>query len=554
MNTRTAVAGVVLSALAFTAPAAATPIAGENGRIVLTSYQNFGSSRAELFLLPVPFSTGGGTLSAPIATSATERHRHPTWSPDRTKIAYARGVSAGNKYDIFVQDLTQPVSATNPVNITQSAGSNDDRPAWSPDGAHIAFERDSGVPADRDIVVSLPNGGGQTNITNTAGLIEGKPAWDPTSSTIYYEKGNAQNAATNTDIVKRSISFTGGVATVGAETLAVADDAGRPEIQPSISPNGDKICYGTGYPGAPSTDIKVAALTGTPAAGSKVSMSSTAYYCTWSPDNTMVAYTAGAGAAGDLVMVRADGSSSFEIPLATGTDIQTNPDWAPDGRPECPNSTATVTSGQAVTIPVNCTDTGPQYERSDVKEFISAQPQNGTATQDLAGDPISYKPNANFIGTDFIEIGSFDDFGFGSDKGTIAISVTAPPDNNGGGTAPTCLGKKATITGTKGKDVISGTNRADVIVALGGKDRIRGRGGNDLICGNDGNDQIRGDGGNDRISGGKGNDRLAGDAGKDRLDGGSGKDRLNGGAGVDTCIGGKGRDTSASCSSSRSIP
>jgi Ca2+-binding RTX toxin-like protein len=264
-------------------------------------------------------------------------------------------------------------------------------------------------------------------------------------------------------------------------------------------------------------------------------MSSTAYYCTWSPDNTMVAYTAGAGASGNLVMVRADGSSSFEIPLASGADIQTNPDWAPDGRPECPNSTATVTSGQAVTIPVKCTDTGPQYERSDVKEFISAEPQHGTATQDLAGDPISYKPNAHFIGTDFIEIGSFDDFGFGSDKGTIAISVTAP----------TCLSKTATIMGTKGNDVIGGTNHADVIVAFGGKDRIRGHGGNDLICGNDGNDEIGGDGGNDRISGGKGNDRL---------DGGAGKDRLAGGPGVDACIGGKGDDTSASCSSSQSIP
>jgi Tol biopolymer transport system component len=180
VKTRIAVAGVVLSALALTAPAAATPIAGENGRIVLTSYQNFGGSRAELFLLPVPFSSGGGTLSAPIATSATERHRHPTWSPDRTKIAYARGVSGGN-YDIFVQDLTKPVGAGNPVNITQSAGSSDDRPAWAPNGTYIAFERDSGVPADRDIVVSLTNGGGQTNITNTAGAIEGKPAWDPTS-------------------------------------------------------------------------------------------------------------------------------------------------------------------------------------------------------------------------------------------------------------------------------------------------------------------------------------------------------------------------------------
>ena len=436
MKYKTTAAAVALSALAvlaLAAPAGATPLAGENGRIVLTSYQNLGQARAELFLLPVPFSTGGGTLSPPIATSATERHRHPTWSPDRTKIAYSRGVSAANTYDIFVQDLTQPVGAGNPVNITQSPGSNDDRPAWAPNGTHIAFERDSGVPADRDIVVSLTNGGGQTNITNTVGAIEGKPAWDPTSSTIYYEKGNAQNPAVNTDIVKRSISFPGGTPTVGAETLAVADDANHPEIQPAISPNGDKICYGTGYPGSPTTDIKVAALTGTPASGSKVSMSTTAYYCTWSPDNTMVAYTAGAGSAGDLVMVRADGSSGFEIPLATGADIQTNADWAPDGRPECPNSTAATTSGQAVTIPVACDDTGPEYERSDVREFITEEPQNGTADQEFAGDPVIYTPNANFVGVDTFEIGSFDEFGFGSDRGTVVVTVTAPPGGGGGG-------------------------------------------------------------------------------------------------------------------------
>ena len=89
-----AVALAAVALLSFAAPAGATPLPGENGRIVLTSYQNLGQARAELFLLPVPFSTGGGTLSPPIATSATERHRHPTWSPDRTKIAYARGLSA----------------------------------------------------------------------------------------------------------------------------------------------------------------------------------------------------------------------------------------------------------------------------------------------------------------------------------------------------------------------------------------------------------------------------------------------------------------------------
>jgi Tol biopolymer transport system component len=427
-STGVAVAFATVALLSFAAPVGATPLPGENGRIVLTSYQP-DQAHASLFLLPVPSSTGGGTLSPPIATSATERHRHPSWSPDRTKIAFARGPSAG-PYDIWVQDLTIPLSATNPKNLTLSGASSEDRPAWSPDGIHIAFEKDNGTPANRDIyVASAANGSGQTSVSDsTAGMIEGKPAWDPTGSTLYYERGNAQNAMANTDIVKESITYPFSTPTAGAVTLAVPDSGG-PEIQPAISPDGTKICYGTGYPGATTPDVRVAPLTEPPTAGTEISTTVPSYYCTWSPDNTLVAYTAGAGSAGDLVMVRADGTSLFEIPLATGSDIQTNPDWAPDARPVCPDSAATTSVGQAKTIVVQCNDTGPDYERTDVKEFVTDQPQHGTTTQEFAGDPIIYKPDANFVGTDFFRIQSFDDFGFGSDKGLVTVTVTAPKSN-----------------------------------------------------------------------------------------------------------------------------
>ncbi|HEX6152558.1 MAG TPA: hypothetical protein VFZ19_03460, partial [Solirubrobacterales bacterium] len=62
-----------------------------------------------------------------------------------------------------------------------------------------------------------------------------------------------------------------------------------------------------------------------------------------------------------------------------------------------------------------------------------------------------------------------------------------------------CLGKKATIVGTKGRDRLTGTPRRDVIAALAGADEVRGLSGADLICG------------------GKGKDRLFGGAGKDKV-------------------------------------
>lgn len=67
-----------------------------------------------------------------------------------------------------------------------------------------------------------------------------------------------------------------------------------------------------------------------------------------------------------------------------------------------------------------------------------------------------------------------------------------------GGTDRTrCLGKKATIVGTRGPDELAGTPRRDVIAALGGKDVVRALSGSDLICGGKGRDQLFGGPGRD---------------------------------------------------------
>ena len=57
-----------------------------------------------------------------------------------------------------------------------------------------------------------------------------------------------------------------------------------------------------------------------------------------------------------------------------------------------------------------------------------------------------------------------------------------------GRSAPTCFGKKATITGS---GTIIGTDANDVIVGSDGADTINGKGGDDRICGLGGDDQIQ---------------------------------------------------------------
>jgi Tol biopolymer transport system component len=528
------------------APATAGAVlSGENGRIVFSSGRLAGDATAQLFLLPVPGSTGGGTVSDPI-TTASVQHRHPTWSPDRTKVAYAAGSPSctPNECDIFVLDLTTPGAL--PLNITNSPLVNEDRPAWSPDGSRIAYESEVTNGSNQlDILVdAAPFGSSDLNLTNSAGVIDSKPAWSPDSQTMYYAVGNVNIApnGTNNDVkIFQEPADNSGTAT---ELVHVS---GGHAFQPSISPDGTRICFTLGTTAGlnNTASILVGPLSSPSSASPLASSGAGDYNCTWSPDGFFVAYVTGTFSTGMLVMERSDNTSPIPVELAQdpgGNDFDGNPDWAPDGRPLCPDSTATTNVNTAVTITVACTDTGPAYEQSEVREFVTGEPTNGTATQNLAGDPVTYTPNSGFTGTDSFQIRSFDELGFGTDTGTVTITVQAAPGRPGGGATPTCIGRTATVVGTAGNDVLVGTNGNDVIVGLGGSDRIRGGRGRDIICAGSGRDRLTGGGGNDRIGGGSGNDRVAGNRGRDSLSGSSGRDLLSGGAGNDSLRGGTGRD------------
>lgn len=78
----------------------------------------------------------------------------------------------------------------------------------------------------------------------------------------------------------------------------------------------------------------------------------------------------------------------------------------------------------------------------------------------------------------------------------------------GGSSGARCIGKKATIVGTRVGETLTGTPHRDVIAALSGEDVVRGRGGNDLVCGGRGNDRLIGGQGKDRLVGGAGHDHI----------------------------------------------
>src|SRR4051794_27503028 len=156
MTSRARLVAVLFTLAAVLLPAgkAGAVLPGTNGRIVGIKGPAFGNT--QLSMRTVTSSTGAGSTT-PIVTGLPLQHRHPTWSPDRTRIAFAYGT--GGVFDIYT--LNPPPPGAPPVTPPNPAGTSEDRPAWSPDGTRIAWE------SGPDIVVHPLNGGPDVNMTAT---------------------------------------------------------------------------------------------------------------------------------------------------------------------------------------------------------------------------------------------------------------------------------------------------------------------------------------------------------------------------------------------------
>ncbi|HTQ11322.1 MAG TPA: dockerin type I domain-containing protein [Fimbriimonadaceae bacterium] len=158
-------------------------------------------------------------------TNNTYDDEHPSWSPNRQQIAFARRIPGGGTYQIYAMGA----DGTGQSNLTNDQWP-DENPAWSPDGSKIAFDT-IGRGADvQAIYVINPNGSGLTELSVPGAAYDSEPAWSPDGTRIAFTSfrdGNFEIYVMNSD---------------GSGQIRLTNSPGT-DSYPRWSPDGSKIVF-----------------------------------------------------------------------------------------------------------------------------------------------------------------------------------------------------------------------------------------------------------------------------------------------------------------------
>lgn len=155
---------------------------------VANSFDVDGQTDREIWVM-----NADGTGRTQLTNNSSDDY-YPAWSPLGDKIAYVNHTDR----NIYVMDA----NGDNPTNITPDSPTgcsancyqgNDTDPAWSPDGSKIAYVHGYGPPTNPfagggvpNIWTMDPNGANKTNLTNTPDISAVRPAWSPDGARIAY--------------------------------------------------------------------------------------------------------------------------------------------------------------------------------------------------------------------------------------------------------------------------------------------------------------------------------------------------------------------------------
>jgi Tol biopolymer transport system component len=342
-------------------------------------------------------------------TTSIEQDYSPKWSPDGTRIAFARSLGSGGAADLYVMDP----DGSNQRNLSNGGGTVNVPLAWSPDGTQILITSNrAGQP---DLWIVYADGSNPVQLTNDANN-EMDADWSPDGSKIAYDRVSGAE----TDIWL-----------MNADGSGVMNLTNRPRqnVAPAWSPDGTKIAYDSSFAG--DWDVWVIGADGT----NPTNLTNLAGFAdsaaAWSPDGSKIAFQSSRDGDLDLWMMNPNGSDPAH--LTNNPAEEWSVDWESANRvPAATDDKAAVRRGMSVEIAPLSNDSDPDGEVLSVTD-ITRMPDHGLVVINSSGT-VTYTHD----GTMSSQSDSFEyeiqDTRLASDRAIVTISIQTGfddvPDSN----------------------------------------------------------------------------------------------------------------------------
>jgi Tol biopolymer transport system component len=232
---------------------------------------------------------------------------YPAFSADGKRVAYsARGASKGEAFHLFVRAL----SGGAPLQLTNGE-SSDIGPAWSPDGARLAFLR---IAEGRTEYIAIPSDGGAER---KAAEFGGAPAdmAQPLPAVSWTRDGKSLAVVETGEKQLPAIALVS-LADGTVRQITKPPEGSEGDSTPAVSPDGNTLAF-VRATGPDSADIYLCDLAG----GSlrRLTFDDRAIRgVAWTPDGQDVVYAANRAGGWRLWRLPVYGGSPREIAIATG--------------------------------------------------------------------------------------------------------------------------------------------------------------------------------------------------------------------------------------------
>ncbi len=255
----------------------------------------------------------GSGREAPLVSNAFG----PAWSPDGARLAFDASWAGPRR--IWISDGT----GRNPRQLTSDSSEAviHAGPRWSPDGRRLVFRRID--KTDSDIMTAEVASDATTRVTHDASN-DLDPAWSPDGRWIYF----ASNRGGGINVWRIAVGADGQAAGQPRQLTTGAGD----DVEPVPAPDGHRIAFAVRALNADLWQLPVSPATGAAAGPPAPVVVSTREESrgAWSPDGRTIAFNSDRQGEMNIWLHALGGGADRRLTSGPGGDYQ--PSWAPDGR------------------------------------------------------------------------------------------------------------------------------------------------------------------------------------------------------------------------------